>query len=61
LRHFFASQLAKHGATEQRIGRLLCHIGQGVTGRYVHRDIDDLRRSVDRLSDWVASAGASRG
>jgi len=31
LRHFFASQLAKQGANEQQIGRLLRHVGQSVT------------------------------
>jgi integrase len=51
LRHFFASQLAKQGVTEQQIGRLLCHVGQSVTSRYVHHDIDDLRPHVERLSD----------
>ena len=50
LRHFFASQLAKQGANEQQIGRLLCHVGQSVTSRYVHHDIEDLRRFVDALS-----------
>jgi integrase len=50
LRHFYASQLAKMGATEQQIGRLLCHVGQSVTSRYVHHDLDDLRPFVERLS-----------
>jgi integrase len=51
LRHFFASQLAKQGATEQQIGRLLCHVGQSVTSRYVHHDIDDLRPFVEELGE----------
>ena len=51
LRHFFASQLAKHGATEQQIGRLLCHVGQSVTSRYVHHDIEDLRPLVEGLGE----------
>ena len=55
LRHFFASQLAKQGATEQQIGRLLCHVGQSVTSRYVHLDIDDLRPFVERLGSLVAT------
>ena len=58
LRHFFASQLAKQGANEQQIGRLLCHVGQSVTSRYVHHDIEDLRHFVDDLSErFVAVAG----
>jgi integrase len=59
LRHFFASQLAKQGANEQQIGRLLCHVGQSVTSRYVHHDIDDLRPLVDALAERVA-AGTGR-
>jgi site-specific recombinase XerD len=56
LRHFFASQLAKHGATEQQIGRLLCHVGQTVTSRYVHQDIEDLRHFVEEHSERVRTA-----
>ncbi|MEO2005325.1 MAG: tyrosine-type recombinase/integrase [Candidatus Poribacteria bacterium] len=56
LRHFFASQLARHGATEQQIGRLLCHVGQSVTSRYVHHDIEDLRPFVEQLSESACSA-----
>lgn len=60
LRHFYASQLAKLGATEQQTGRLLCHVGQSVTSRYVHHDIDDLRPFVERLSQrFVQAFGAS--
>ena len=59
LRHFFASQLAKQGATEQQIGRLLCHVGQSVTIRYVHHDIEDLRPFVDELSErYLQATGA---
>jgi len=50
-RHFFASQLAMDGATEQQVGRLLCHVGQSVTSRYVHQDIEALRPYVERLSE----------
>jgi site-specific recombinase XerD len=50
LRHLFASQLAKQGATEQQIGRLLCHVGTSVTSRYVHQDVEYLRLFVERLS-----------
>ncbi len=56
LRHFFASQLAKHGATEQQIGRLLCHVGTSVTSRYVHHDIDDLRPFVEAHGERVRVA-----
>jgi len=56
LRHFFASQLAKHGATEQQIGRLLCHVGQTVTSRYVHQDIEDLRHFVEEHGERVRAA-----
>ena len=56
LRHFFASQLAKHGATEQQIGRLLCHVGQTVTSRYVHQDIEDLRHFVEEHAERVRAA-----
>ena len=56
LRHFFASQLAAVGATEQQIGRLLCHVGQSVTSRYVHHDIDDLRPFVEGHADRVRGA-----
>ena len=56
LRHFFASQLAKQGASEQHIGRLLCHVGQSVTSRYVHQDIEDLRHFVDDLAERYLSA-----
>ncbi|MEO2006716.1 MAG: tyrosine-type recombinase/integrase [Candidatus Poribacteria bacterium] len=55
LRHFFASQLAKQGVTEQQIGRLLCHVGQTVTSRYVHHDIDDLRPFVEDHGGRVAA------
>ena len=51
LRHFFASQLAKQGANEQQIGRLLCHVSSSVTSRYVHQDIEDLRPFVEELSE----------
>ena len=58
LRHFFASQLAKQGANEQQIGRLLCHVGQTVTSPYVHQDIEDLRHFVDELAErYLAAAG----
>lgn len=58
LRHFYASHLAKQGANEQQIGRLLCHVGQSVTSRYVHQDIEDLRHFVDELSErYLASCG----
>jgi len=58
LRHFFASQLAKQGANEQQIGRLLCHMGQSVTSRYVHQDIEDLRPFVEELSErYLQAAG----
>jgi len=60
LRHFFVSQLAKHGATEQQIGRLLCHVGQSVTSRYVHHDIEDLRPFVDELGERVITKPAVR-
>jgi integrase len=50
LRHFFASQLAKQGATEQQVGRLLCHVSTSVTSRYIHQDIEDLRGFVEELS-----------
>jgi integrase len=56
LRHFFASQLAKHGATEQQIARLLCHAGQSVTSRYVHHDIDDLRPFVEDHGERMRAA-----
>jgi integrase len=59
LRHFFASQLAKQGANEQQIGRLLCHVGQSVSSRYVHQDIEDLRHFVDELADrYLEASGA---
>ena len=59
LRHFFASQLARQGANELQIGRLLCHVGQAVTGRYVHQDIEDLRHFVDELADrYLEASGA---
>jgi integrase len=59
LRHFFASQLAKQGANEQQIGRLLCHVSGSVTSRYVHQDIEDLRGFVDELGRrYVAARGA---
>jgi integrase len=51
LRHFYASRLAALGATEQQIGRLLCHVGQTVTSRYVHHDIDELRPLVDAVAE----------
>jgi integrase len=58
LRHFFASQLAKQGANEQQIGRLLCHVSGSVTSRYVHQDIEDLRGFVDDLGRrYVAARG----
>ena len=58
LRHFFASQLAKQGANEQQIGRLLCHVSGSVTSRYVHQDIEDLRGFVDELGRrYVAARG----
>jgi len=58
LRHFFASQLAKQGANESQIRRLLCHVGSSVTARYVHHDIDDLRRFVEELSErYLAATG----
>ncbi len=60
LRHFFASQLAKHGATEQQIGRLLCHVGQSVTSRYVHHDIEDLRPFVEKLASAAETYQAIR-
>ena len=53
LRHFFASQLARHGATEQQIARLLCHVGTSVTSRYVHLDIEDLRPFVEDHGERV--------
>ena len=56
LRHFFASQMAKLGATEQQIARLLCHVGQSVTSRYVHHDIEDLRPFVEEHSERVQAA-----
>ena len=56
LRHFFASQLARHGVTEQQIGRLLCHVGTSVTSRYVHHDLDDLRRFVEGHGGRVRAA-----
>ena len=56
LRHFFASQLAKHGATETQIGKLLCHVGTSVTSRYVHHDIEDLRPLVDEHGERVRVA-----
>ena len=56
LRHFFASQLAKHGVTEQQIGRLLCHVGTSVTSRYVHHEIDDLRTFVEDHGERVRVA-----
>ena len=58
LRHVFASQLAKQGANEQQIGRLLCHVSGSVTSRYVHQDIEDLRGFVDELGRrFVAARG----
>jgi integrase len=56
LRHFFASHLAKHGATETQIGRLLCHVGTSVTSRYVHHDIEDLRSLVEEHGERVRVA-----
>jgi integrase len=56
LRHFFASQLAKQGANEQQIGRLLCHVSGSVTSRYVHQDIEDLRGFVDELGRRFVAA-----
>jgi len=56
LRHFFASQLAKHGVTEQQIGRLLCHVGSSVTSRYVHHDIEHLRPFVEAHGERVRVA-----
>ena len=56
LRHFFASQLAKHGATEQQIARLLCHVGTSVTSRYVHHEIEDLRPFVEAHGERVRHA-----
>ena len=50
LRHFFGSQLARLGATEQQMGRLLCHSPSSITSRYVHQQIEDLRPFVERLS-----------
>jgi integrase len=47
LRHFFASQLAKQGATEQQIGRLLCHVSTSVTSRYIHQDRATVNRCVN--------------
>ncbi|MBT5535869.1 site-specific integrase [Candidatus Poribacteria bacterium] len=61
LRHFFASQLAKHGATEQQIGRLLCHVGQSVTSRYIHHDIEDLRPFAEEHAERLSGAIAMRG
>ncbi len=55
LRHFFASQLAKNGATEQQIGRLLCHVGTTITSRYLRQDIEDLRPFVDEHGARVAA------
>ncbi|MDA1190922.1 MAG: tyrosine-type recombinase/integrase [Candidatus Poribacteria bacterium] len=60
LRHFFASQLAKQGATEQQIGRLLCHVGHSVTSRYVHHDLEDLRPFVEELSERYITASATQ-
>lgn len=51
LRHFFASQLAKQGATQQQIERLLCHVSTSVPSRYVHQDIEDLSVFVEELSN----------
>jgi len=56
LRYFFASQLAKQGANEQQIGRLLCHAGHSVTSRYVHQDIEDLRHFVEEHGERVRAA-----
>ena len=56
LRHFFASQLAEHGATEQQIGRLLCHVGHSFTSRHVHHDIDALRPLVEEHAQRVCEA-----
>ena len=50
MRHFFASQMAKQGASDHQVGRLLCHVGQSVTSRYVHHDIEDLRPFVEKLA-----------
>lgn len=60
LRHFFASQLAVQGATEQQIGALLCHRGASVTSRYVHQDIEDVRPFVERLSARFLEASGGK-
>jgi len=61
LRHFYASELSRLGATEQQVGRLLCHVGQSVTSRYVHHDLDALRPFVEGLSEDCVRAAEGVG
>ena len=56
LRRFFASQLAKQGGTEHQIGRLLSHVGDSVTSRYVHYDVEDLRPFIEQHGERVRAA-----
>lgn len=49
LRHYFASNLLKHGVDIVKIQRLLGHAHLRTTCIYIHTTIEDLRDSVDVL------------
>ena len=61
LRHFFASELARHGASESQIGRLLCHVGTSITSRYVHHDVEALRPLVEHHGERIRRGLATGG
>lgn len=60
-RHTFISELQSRGADRVCIERLVGHVSKSVTDRvYTHKDIDELRRTVEMVEykDITMSAGA---
>lgn len=49
LRHTFATNLAKAGVSQLKIGELLGHSETSVTDDYTHLDLGDLREAMSRL------------
>jgi len=49
LRHTFASQLSKFGATNYEVKYMLGHKSNDITTEYIHHSIDRLRGFIDRL------------
>ena len=56
LRHGFGTAAGGLGLNAFTIRDLLGHRGVAMTGQYVQRDTDPLRRAADRVSGQIAAA-----